>query len=242
MNNIEPLLNAVRSGPVEQSHKEFLSLVTGLTFVVLAQPISTHCTIANDVHDTVVGKEAMDETKAKAGQGDFRSIIFWTNEQAKIMLMEERFVFFISPWSTGKTICMREKAAMWAKENPISKLYFVVMREEEAELTSLLEIELKGFFHRKHQLENIKVLGLTATPENSLTALYQMMRGKLPGSLMVDELIINQNGNLRWFLPFSVEPGFYTSKISLLSPLIIGSKLTANYLVMFKVTSTTIYA
>ena len=63
----------------------------------------------------------------------------------------------------------------------------------------------------------------------------------------------NQNGNLRWFLPLGVESpplngtnfrtffyptfffcngilhiwnGFYTSKISFLSPLIIGSKLT----------------
>ena len=37
--------------------------------------------------------------------------------------------------------------------------------------------------------------------------------------------------------------GFYTSKISLLSPLIIGSKLTfiSSYLAMFKVISTTIY-
>ena len=87
----------------------------------------------------------------------------------------------------------------------------------------------------------------------------------------------NQNGNLRWHLPLGVDPpplngtnfqtffyptfffcnwilhiwnGFYTSKISLSSPLIIGSNidilrqlrpLTANHLAMFIVTSTTIY-
>ena len=87
----------------------------------------------------------------------------------------------------------------------------------------------------------------------------------------------NQNGNLRWHLPLGVQPppplmaqisrhfftplfffcnwilhiwnGFYTSKISLLSPLINGSKLTFSgccdrrlpYFAMFIVTSTTIY-
>ena len=84
----------------------------------------------------------------------------------------------------------------------------------------------------------------------------------------------NQNGNLRWHLPLGVRPPtplngtnfqtffyptfffcnwilhiwnrFYTSKISLWSPLIIDIHqqfwpLTANYLAMFKVISTTLY-
>ena len=45
------------------------SLVRKLVFVVLAQPISTHCTIASDV----VAKEAAGKTKAKADQGDTRA-------------------------------------------------------------------------------------------------------------------------------------------------------------------------
>ena len=76
------------------------------------------------------------------------------------MLMEQQFVFFISPWSTGKTICMREKAVMWAKQNPTKKLFFVVVRDEGTERTSLLEMELKDFFHQQHKLKNVEVLGL----------------------------------------------------------------------------------
>ena len=68
------------------SHAEYVSLVQGLAFVLLSHPISTHCTIASEVYDKVVGKPATDKAKAKAGQGDFQSIVFWTNQQAKIML------------------------------------------------------------------------------------------------------------------------------------------------------------
>ena len=60
----------------------------------------------------VVGKAATGKGKAKACQGDFQSIIFWCLEQAKIMLTDQQFPFFASPCSTGKTLCMREKAVM----------------------------------------------------------------------------------------------------------------------------------
>ena len=128
LNNMEALLKTFRPQPVVPSHVNYKSLVESLAFVVLSQPTSTYCTIANDVHYQVVGKPAMGKKKAMAGQGDFQSIIFWTNEQAKIMLTVLQFVFFISPWSTGKTLLMREKAVMWAKQNPTEKLYFVVVR------------------------------------------------------------------------------------------------------------------
>lgn len=104
---IEDHLKPIRK-QCSPNHTEYASLLRGLVFVVLAQPISTHCTIVGDVVDKVVGKETAGKTKAKAGQGDFQSIIFWTNEQAKIMLTVLQFVFFISPWSTGKTLLMRE--------------------------------------------------------------------------------------------------------------------------------------
>merc|ERR1719336_3114769 len=96
--------------------------------------------------DAYVGNEAAGKTKAKAGQGDFRSIIFWTKQQAEIILTVLQFVFFISPWSTGKTLLMREKAVMWATQNPTQKLFFVVVRQKKTTQTSLLEMELKDFF------------------------------------------------------------------------------------------------
>ena len=155
------------------SHAEYLSLVQNLAFVVLSQPISTHCTIGSDVHNKVVGKPAKGKGKAKAGQGDFQSILFWTNEQAKIMLTEQQFVFFNGPWSTGKTLLMREKAGMWATQNPTEKLYFVVVRGDRTKLTSLLEIDLKSFFHQQHNLQNVEVLGLPTKPEDTLSSLLK---------------------------------------------------------------------
>merc|ERR1712004_269756 len=187
-------------------HTQFVSLLQILVFVVLQQRISTHCTIAGDVHEKVVGKNKDKPT----GQGDFKSIIFWTKQQADIMLALLQFIFFISPWSTGKTICMREKAVMWATQNPTKKLFFVVVRNEYTKLTSLLEMELKDFFHQQHNLKNVEVLGLPSEPKDTLKSLLKMMktsvkiripftsrRFKLPftsratkGCLMVDVLVI----------------------------------------------------
>ena len=172
------------------SHAEYASLIQGLVFVVLSQPLSIYCTIADNVHGKVVGKPAKGKTKAKAGQGDFQSIIFWTNEQANIMLTEQQFVFFASPWSTGKTICMREKAVMWATQNLTEKLYFVVVRDEDAKLTSLLEMELKYFFYTQHKLQNVKVLGLPIHPKYTLSNLYKEVTNRPPGSWMVDEFVM----------------------------------------------------
>jgi len=83
----------------KSSHDEYLAFVQGLSFVVLAQPISTRCTITNDVHAKVVGKPGLSgskskakakskaKSKAKVGQGDYKSIIFWTKEQTKVMMV-----------------------------------------------------------------------------------------------------------------------------------------------------------
>merc|ERR1712016_586571 len=195
LNNIETHhLKQVRPQPVVPSHDEYVSIVQSLAFVVLNQPISTHCTIANDVHDKVVGK---------TGQGDFRSIIFWTMEQAKIMLTEQQFVFFNGPWSTGKTLLMRQKAVMWATRNPTEKLYFVVVRGEDDKLTYLLEMDLKSFFHQQHNLQNVEVLGLTREfrhgPEDTLSSLLKEVIIRPPGSWMVDELIMPKpNDHQQW--------------------------------------------
>jgi len=191
LDNIEALLTSVRPQKVVPSHAEYKFLVESVTFVVLAQPVSTHCTIVSDVVEKVYGKVAAGKTKAKAGQGDFRSVIFWTKQQAKIILTERQFVFFISPWSTGKTLLMREKAVMWATQNPTEKLFFVVVRYEDANLTSLLEIELKDFFNQQHNLKNVEVLGLPIEEDDILSSLLKEVTNQPQGSsFMVDELVI----------------------------------------------------
>ena len=66
---------------------------------------------------------AKGKVKVKVGQGDFQSIVFWTNEEAEIMLWEQQFIFFNGPWSTGKTLLMKEKAVMWATQNMTEMLF-----------------------------------------------------------------------------------------------------------------------
>ena len=106
------------------------------------------------------------------------------------MLTDKQFVFFNGPWSTGKTLLMREKAVMWAKQNPTVKLVFVVVREDAVNLTSLLEMELKYFFHQQHNLQNVEVLDLLTSPTNALRSLLREATTRPPGSWMVDELIM----------------------------------------------------
>ena len=93
---LETHLKAVRP-QWSPSHQEYVALAQGLSFVVLAQPISTRCTITSEVHAKVVGKPETSSSKAKVGQGDYKSIIFWTNEQSKVMMWDQQFVVFISP-------------------------------------------------------------------------------------------------------------------------------------------------
>ena len=169
------------------SHQEYVSLLQGFSFVVRAQPISTRCTITSNVHTKVVGKPETSSSKAKVGQGDYKSIIFWTNDQSKVMIWDQQFVVFISPWSTGKTICMREKARIWASDNPSEKLFFCVVRVEYATNKSLLEMELNMYF-QEHNVRNVKVLGLPCSWNNAMSELQKKILSLPTGSWMVDEL------------------------------------------------------
>ena len=181
---LNDLDNQLKSQSVLPSHVEYVSLVQGLAFVVFAQPISTFCTITDNVVAKVKG------VPGKAGQGDFQSIVFWTNEQAKIMLWDQPLVFFNGPWSTGKTLLMREKSIMWARQNQTEKLFFFVVRRDDTERASLLEMELKSFFHQQHNLQNVEVLGLPTRPKDTLTSLLKEATTRPSGSWMVDELIM----------------------------------------------------
>ena len=93
LRNLYKLLATI--GSQKSSHPEYLSLVQGFAFAVLSQPTSTYCTIATAVFDKVVGVPARGKAKEKAGQGDFKSIIFWNDPQANVM--QKQFVFFASP-------------------------------------------------------------------------------------------------------------------------------------------------
>merc|ERR1719461_2376077 len=92
---------------------------------------------------------------------------------------------------------MREKAVMWATQNPTEKLFFFVVRDtksiprEYTKLTSLLEMELKDFFHQQHNLKNVEVLGLPSKPEDTLSSLLKEVTTRPQGSsFMVNEFIM----------------------------------------------------
>jgi len=171
------------------SHREYVTLVQVFCFVILAQPISTRCTINSDVHAKVVGKPETSTSKAKVGQGDYKSIIFWSNEQSKVMMWDQQFVVFTSSWGTGKTVCQREKARIWATDNPSEKLYFCVVRTLSTSNTTLLELELKLYF-QEHNLKNVTVLGLPSDKDKTMSELQKKMRSMPAGSWMVDELVM----------------------------------------------------
>merc|ERR1711994_1202843 len=181
--DLETHLKAVRP-QWSPSQQEYVALAQGLSFVVLAQPISTRCTSLVMVHAKVVGKPETSSSKAKVGQGDYKSIIFWTNEQSKVMMWDQQFVVFISPWSTGKTICQREKARIWATDNPSKNLYFCVVRDQFTTNTNLLEMELKQYF-QEHNSQNVTVLGLPASPNDTLSELHKKMLSMPAGSWMI---------------------------------------------------------
>ena len=68
---------------------------------------------------------------------------------------------------------MREKAVMWATQNPRENLFCVVARYKNAKQTNLLEMELTYFFHKQHNLLNIEVLGLPTLAEDTLSSLLK---------------------------------------------------------------------
>ena len=90
-----------------------------MAFTILAKDIGTPCTIIGQVDDKVQGK--LVGKKQKQGQGDIQSVLFWSMDQANLLLGKDQkfqFVAFSSSWSTGKTLCMKEMANSRALESP----------------------------------------------------------------------------------------------------------------------------
>merc|ERR1712156_294702 len=62
---------------------------------------------------------------------------------------------------------------------------------DHAKQTSLLEMELKDFFHQQHNLKNVELLGLPTEPEATLSSLLKEVTTRPQGSsFMVDEFIM----------------------------------------------------
>merc|ERR1719312_1500176 len=119
------------------NHDEYKEVVKKVAFTLLSQDIGTPCTITSIVDNKVVGKGD------KQGQGDIRSVLFWTPDQADLILGYYCLVLFLSSWSTGKTLCMREKAKKCAADN---QKVIVCVARYGCKKKTLLEMELESEF------------------------------------------------------------------------------------------------
>merc|ERR1719220_830538 len=84
---------------------------------------------------------------------------------------------------------MREKARIWATDNPSENLYFCVVRSPITTNATLLEMELKHYF-QEHNLQNVTVLGLPYNPWDTMSELHKKMLSMPAGSWMIDELVM----------------------------------------------------
>jgi len=87
------------------------------------------------------------------------------------------------------SLVLREKARIWATDNPSEKLYFCVVRDWNTSNTTLLELELKLYF-QEHNLKNVTVLGLPSSSNDTMSNLQKKMSSMPAGSWMVDELVM----------------------------------------------------
>ena len=161
-------------------HEEYKDLVKRIAFILLSQDIGTPCTITSMVDSKVVG------TVAKQGQGDVTSVIFWSLGQADLLLGYYPLVMFLSPWSTGKTVCMKEKAKRCAAED---KKVVVCVASYMSDKKTLLEMELeKELSH----INNIKVTSIKIEYEatNLGSALLSLVQSHPGASFFIDEVVM----------------------------------------------------
>ena len=165
------------------NHDEYKTVVKRIAFSLLSQDIGTPCTITSMVDNKVVGGKG-----AKQGQGDFLSFSFWTLDQSNIMLVYHRFVLLNSAWSTGKTLCMREKAKKSAAEIPEQKVFFIVCRYFYEEKT-LLEIQIEK---QLKNMNNINVTSITLNYDatNLGSSMLSLAESHPGAAFFIDEAVL----------------------------------------------------
>ena len=173
---LSELYNANKATP---NHDEYMTVVKRIAFTLLSQDIGTPCTITSMVDNKVVGKGG------KQGQGDFESYLFWTLNQANLMLVEYPFVIFTSPWSTGKTLCMREQAKKRAKENSKQNINFIVC-SWFTKKTTLLEMELRQEFSNFSNIK-FKNIPLNSDPTTLGSPLLSWAQSDPGAAFFIDE-------------------------------------------------------
>merc|ERR1712013_502350 len=160
------------------NHDDYKKLVKRIAFALLSQDIGTPCTITSMVDNKVVGESAM-------AQGGIPSVLFWTPDQADLMLGYYCLVLFLSSWSTGKTLCMREKAKRCAADN---QEVIVCVARYRYDKKTLLEMELE----RELTNTNIQVASIDDDTDfvSDLLSLVQSHPG---AAIFLDEVVLSSS-------------------------------------------------
>merc|ERR1719312_2321489 len=163
------------------NHEEYKEVVKKVAFTLLSQDIGTPCTITSMVDNKVVGESAM-------AQGGIHSVLFWTPDQADLILGYYCLVLFLSSWSTGKTLCMREKAKKCAADD---QEVIVCVARYDCDKKTLLEMELE----RELTNPNIQVTSINLKYKaNSLAPYLLSLVQSHPGAaIFLDEVVLNSS-------------------------------------------------
>ena len=140
--------------------------------MILAQPISTWCTITSYVRTKLEGRAGLGPAPQRPRPGRLQD-----NH-----LLEQQT---IKGDDVGPAVCgvyislvLREKARIWATDNPSEKLYFCVVRTDSTKNTTPLELESKLYF-LEHNLKNVTVPGLPSIWTDTMSKLQKKMRSML---------------------------------------------------------------
>merc|ERR1719206_1337647 len=158
------------------NHDEYKKLVKRIAFSLLSQDIGTPCTITSMVDNKVVGESAM-------AQGGIHSVLFWTPDQADLILGYYSLVLFLSSWSTGKTLCMREKAKRCAADN---QEVIVCVARYYCDKKTLLEMELE------RELTNTNIQVTSIDDDNNIASYLLSLVQCHPGAaIFLDEVVLS---------------------------------------------------
>ena len=161
------------------NHDEYKKLVKRIAFSLLSQDIGTPCTITSMVDNKVVGESAM-------AQGGIHSVLFWTPDQADLILGYYSLVLFLSSWSTGKTLCMREKAKRCAADD---QEVIVCVARYLCNKKTLLEMELE----RELTNPNIQVTSIDLGGTDLAPYLLSLVQSHPGAAIFLDELVLTSS-------------------------------------------------
>ena len=180
MNEIHSELNPC---PILPSKENFEELAKNLLFYTTARQLPIKCNVDKFVDKSFQGVTAEDV--------DFWNC-FWnlTPGQMSLMHSDKRCVLFTSPFSTGKTMLMVDKAEKVAKADKDVEVLFAISSAHSGWPPIMLRAKLENSF-QVNAIENVKVFFVDV----GLQPLTELIEGNSSQPIFVDEVCI-KDGDL----------------------------------------------